>query len=119
MGIERAIGRVTQIPKGEGRTFQVNGFPIAVFRTQADEIFATQAACPHRGGPLADGLIGETSVVCPLHDWTFDLRTGAGNECRIKTYPVRITEDGRILLTTDGLTGSALVAGSAESLSSK
>jgi nitrite reductase [NAD(P)H] small subunit len=116
MAMEKAIGRVTQIPKGEGRTFEVNGFPIAVFRTHTDEIFATQAACPHRGGPLADGLIGEASVVCPLHDWTFDLRTGVGKDCRIETYPVRTTEDGRIMLIVDGLSGSTSVVGSAESL---
>ena len=52
------------------------------------------------GGPLSDGLLGGTTLVCPLHDNAFDLRTGApltGN-CPLRTYPVRATEDGRIML---------------------
>jgi nitrite reductase (NADH) small subunit len=110
MSSERIIGRVSQIPRGEGRNFEVNGSAVAVFRTHADEIFATQAACPHKGGPLADGLMGDASVICPLHDWTFDLRTGSGNECSIKTYPVRTTEDGKIMLMVDSVTAPASVS---------
>ncbi len=97
----RAIGSLGQIPKGEGRTYDVDGTKIAVFHTHAGEVFATQAACPHRAGPLADGLTDGTTVVCPLHDRIYDLRTGAGvgNEYCITVYPVELTPDGHILLT--------------------
>jgi nitrite reductase (NADH) small subunit len=111
MASERMIGRLSQIPRGEGRNFEVNGFVVAVFRTNADEIFATQAACPHKGGPLADGLMGEASVICPLHDWSFDLRTGAGKDCAIKIYPVRATEDGNIMLMIESVTAPATLGG--------
>ena len=64
-------------------------------------LFATQAECPHKGGPLADGLIGDTTLICPLHDWFFDLATGRlkNGECEIATYPVRASDDGQILVT--------------------
>ena len=97
-----SIGSVNQIPPGEGRNFVVAQQEIAVFRTQADQVFATQAYCPHRNGPLADGLLGGATVVCPLHDRTFDLRTGEeiGVECsKLKTFVVSITEGKDILVT--------------------
>ena len=97
---ERAIGHVSQVPLGEGRNFDVDGTLITVFRTRANDVFATQPRCPHKGGPLADGLLGGTLLVCPLHDTTFDLRTGeaVAGDCRLRTYPVRAAEDGRIML---------------------
>lgn len=100
MSNERTIGHISQVPMGEGRNFDVDGTVITVFRTRTSQVFATQPRCPHKGGPLADGLLGGTLLVCPLHDTTFDLRTGesvAGN-CRVQTYPVRAAEDGRIIL---------------------
>lgn len=97
---ERAIGRIEQIPKGEGRTFAVDGVQVAVFHTRAGEVFATQPECPHRGGPLADGLVDAARVICPLHDRTYDLRTGqgVGTECHVRVFPVRTTADGTILV---------------------
>jgi nitrite reductase (NADH) small subunit len=97
---DRAIGLISQIPKGEGRNFRVNGHCVAVFHTRANEVFATQAECPHLGGPLADGLTDGAAIVCPLHDRTFDLRTGQGigTDCAIATFPVRLDREGRILL---------------------
>lgn len=94
------LGHVAQIPVGEGRNFEVGGRPVAVFRTHAGGVYATQAACPHRHGPLADGLVGEHTVICPLHERVYDLRTGEGigTDCRIAIYEVRVTEDGRMLL---------------------
>jgi nitrite reductase (NADH) small subunit len=97
MGHVRRIGPVTQIPFGEGRVFEVGAVRMAIFRTRAGEVFATQAECPHRGGPLADGLLDTASIVCPLHDRAFDLRTGQGPDCKIVTYPVHV-QDGEIVL---------------------
>ena len=109
--MEHAIGRLSQIPLGEGRTFEVGDERVAVFRARVgngtDAIFATQADCPHRGGPLADGLTGDGVVICPLHDRTYRLRDGSGvnTECRIATFPARVAEDGTILLTLESAPG--------------
>jgi nitrite reductase (NADH) small subunit len=100
MSEECAIGDVSQVPLGEGRNFDIDGLVITVFRTRSGEVFATQPKCPHRQGPLADGLLGGTLLVCPLHDMTFELRTGlsVAGDCRLRTYPVRTADDGRIML---------------------
>ncbi|MEO7910676.1 MAG: Rieske 2Fe-2S domain-containing protein [Roseiflexaceae bacterium] len=100
---EIALGPIGQIPPGEGRNFEVQGQRIAVFHTRIGEVFATQAECPHRVGPLADGLLGGTTLVCPLHAWKFDLATGAAlfGDCGITTYPARLNEDGDLALTLD------------------
>ena len=98
----RSLGPIGQIPIGEGRTFRVDGQEIAVFRTRQGELFATQARCPHRGGPLADGLLGSGVVVCPFHAYAFDLATGAPvrNGCAaLRTYPVEVTGEGELKVT--------------------
>jgi nitrite reductase (NADH) small subunit len=98
--LEVMLGPISAIPVGEGRTFQLGTNRIAVFRTRGEGVFATQAECPHRGGPLADGLLGGHVLVCPLHAWKFDLRTGEtpGGACGVKTYPVRVDAAGRIVV---------------------
>lgn len=96
------LGPIDQIPVGEGRNFAVNSEVIAVFRTRAGEIYATQAYCPHRSGPLADGLLGTSTIVCPLHDRAFDLKSGDGPapEClRIKTYAVSLNDAREVVLS--------------------
>lgn len=67
--------RVDDVPLGEGRVVTLDGRRIALFRT-AGEWFALDAACPHRGGPLADGIVCDRAVICPLHDRRYDLATG-------------------------------------------
>ena len=94
------IGTIDQIPRGEGRNFEVAGRRIAVFRTHTDEVYATQADCPHLQGPLADGMLGGTTIMCPLHDRMYDIRTGKVlvGECDLATYPIHRTEDGSLLI---------------------
>lgn len=98
---EVTLGSLDLIPPGEGRNFVLGKERIAVFHTRSGELFATQADCPHRNGPLADGLIGGKTVICPLHAWKFDLASGElqGGDCKLKTYPVRVTSDGLVALT--------------------
>ena len=71
------IGSAADVPLLEGRTVAVGTRRVAVFRGPAG-FHALAARCPHRGGPLADGLVTAGCVTCPLHNWRFDLRTGAG-----------------------------------------
>ena len=99
--MEHSIGPLEQIPRGEGRNFELGGRMVAVFRTHDDEVFATQAGCPHLGGPLADGMMGGTTIMCPLHDRSYDLRTGAVlvGECPIAVYPARRLTDGEVVVT--------------------
>ena len=99
--MEHHIGALDQIPPGEGRNFKVGPATVAVFRTHGGEVFATQPDCPHRRGPLADGLMGGSIIVCPLHDRAWDLRTGepTGADCTLTTYGARVTVDGSILLS--------------------
>jgi nitrite reductase (NADH) small subunit len=94
------LGNLTQIPEGEGRNFDIEARRVAVFRTRDGRVFATQAECPHRRGPLADGLIGGHTLVCPLHEWRFDLATGASEngECHIDVYRLRLEADGTMVL---------------------
>ena len=102
-GIVR-FGPVSAIPVGEGRSYRVGGLSIAIYRTRAGNVYATQAACPHRGGPLADGLIGDGKVICPLHGYAFRLDTGeqVGQECAaLRTFPVSIDAAGNIVVTID------------------
>jgi nitrite reductase (NADH) small subunit len=70
------IGRVEDIPRLGARTVLTEQGDIAVFRTSGDEIFALFNRCPHKGGPLSEGIVTGKVVVCPLHSWTIDLTTG-------------------------------------------
>jgi nitrite reductase (NADH) small subunit len=94
------LGQLAAIPEGEGRTYDAEGVKVAIFRGRGGHLFATQAECPHRGGPLADGLVGGTTLVCPLHEWTFDLLSGMAlqGECGIRTYPCRVDEEGVVVV---------------------
>jgi nitrite reductase (NADH) small subunit len=93
------LGPVEQIPLGEGRAFIIDGEQVAVFRTRDRELRATDAVCPHAGGPLADGQIDRYRVLCPLHGHTFALADGSctTGDYAIRTYPVW-EEDGQIML---------------------
>ena len=99
------LGSIDRIPPGEGQTFLVDGREIAVFRSRDDEIWATQARCPHKAGLLADGIVGDGQVICPLHSYKFDLGSGAPvrNECAsLRTYRTEITADRRVLVWVGG-----------------
>jgi nitrite reductase (NADH) small subunit len=97
------LGPLSQIPEGEGRTFNIGEKQVAVFRSRSGGIYATQAECPHKKGPLADGLLGNDTLVCPLHEWTFDLTTGSPRlgSCGLSVYPIAEEADGTLTLTLD------------------
>jgi len=93
------LGSVDKIPVGQGFCFVVEGKEIAVFRPRTGGLLAVGNRCPHRNGPLCDGVIDDRRVVCPYHGHKFDLRTGEGSESgeKVKVYEVR-EENGEIVL---------------------
>ena len=94
------LGPVSAIPEGEGRTYEVDGRRLAVFRGRDGALFATQADCPHKNGPLADGLLGSGTLICPLHSLKFDLSTGKAlnGDCSLQTYPATLNENGQVMV---------------------
>ena len=98
---EHQLGPLDDIPVGEGRAYAVGDLQIAVFRLRNGTLRATQAVCPHAGGPLADGQLDDSVVLCPLHAAAFDLETGAARtgHAPLTVYPVRVV-DGRVSVTT-------------------
>lgn len=97
------IGSADEIPVGQGRTFAVDGEQIAVFHLRDGSLRALGAVCPHKGGPLADGLTDDDVVVCPLHGRTYDLTTGvetAGGE-PICAHQAHVDDDGSIRVRLD------------------
>lgn len=94
------IGDLADIPRRGARRVRGFGPPIAVFRTADDRVFALVDRCPHKQGPLSEGIVQGCAIACPLHGWVIDLETGAAeapDEGRVPTVPVKI-ENGRILL---------------------
>lgn len=92
------IGAVADIPKRGARTIRHGGREIAVFRTADDHVFALENRCPHKGGPLSEGIVHGRKVACPLHNWVIDLEsgqaTGADHGCA-EEFAVTV-EGGRI-----------------------
>ena len=70
------IGRAADVPLLEGRSVTVEGRRLAVFHLP-EGFVALDGVCPHAGGPLSDGIVADSCVTCPLHNWRFDLRSGA------------------------------------------
>jgi len=94
------IGTLDDIPRQGARTVGTPHGDIAVFRTLGDEVFALDDRCPHKGGPLSQGIVHGRSVTCPLHNWVIDLASGeavAPDHGCVKRVPVRLAE-GRLLL---------------------
>lgn len=94
------IGALTDIPPRGARVVKTPLGCVAVFRTHADEVFALDNACPHKGGPLAEGIVHGNKVTCPLHNWVFSLETGMAqgeDNGQVATYPARI-DGGRVFL---------------------
>lgn len=94
------IGPLDEIPPLSARTVRIAAHEIAVFRTAEGEVFALENRCPHKGGPLADGIVHGRRVACPLHNWVIDLASGAAtgaDEGCATAFPVAI-EAGRVRL---------------------
>ena len=94
------IGPVADIPLRGARKIKTALGCVAVFRTGPDEVFAATDVCPHKGGPLSEGIVHDHGVTCPLHNWVIDLQSGqargADAGC-VKTYPAKVS-DGRVMV---------------------
>lgn len=107
------VGAVVDIPRRGARTIKVaGGEPIAVFRTGDDRVFALVDRCPHKQGPLSQGIIHGDAVACPLHNWRISLVTGdaLGEDIGCTpTVPVRV-DAGRILISRLAIVATTLAA---------
>jgi nitrite reductase (NADH) small subunit len=104
------ICRVDDIPVlGSRRVTRAQGLDVAVFRNDVGDVFALLDRCPHKGGPLSQGIVFGTSVACPLHNWTIGLCTGqaaAPDEGCTPKFAVKV-EDGQVYLQTQELASHA------------
>ncbi len=97
------IGRLDDIRLLGARVVQTPRGDIAVFRTAADKVFALADRCPHKGGPLSQGIVHSERVTCPLHNWVVGLEDGqavAPDQGCVARYPVKV-ENGRVRLFLD------------------
>ncbi|KFC74828.1 Rieske (2Fe-2S) region protein [Bosea sp. LC85] len=103
------VGRTDEVPSRGARVVRAPSGDIAIFRTTEGAIFALRDRCPHKGGPLSQGIVHGEAVTCPLHNWVICLKTGealgADKGCTPK-IPVRI-EDGKVLLPAAVLAAAA------------
>lgn len=94
------MGALEDIPLNGARRVKAAGRDIGLFRTEEDAVFALDNRCPHKGGPLSEGIVHGRSVTCPLHNWVISLETGeaqgADHGCT-PSVPVKV-ESGRVLL---------------------
>jgi nitrite reductase (NADH) small subunit len=87
------IGNITDIPQRGARCIETHQGKIAVFRTAEDRVFAIEDHCPHKGGPLSQGIVHGAAVTCPLHNWVISLETGkalGADEGAVRTIPVKV-----------------------------
>lgn len=104
-----AIGSIDDIPVRGARCVDTPQGRIAVFRTADDRIFAIEDHCPHKQGPLSQGIVHGNAVTCPLHNWVISLETGeaqGADEGSVKTVPVR-AEDGKLQIALSTAVGKA------------
>ena len=96
----KRVCALEEIPVLGSRVVNSGSGAIAVFRNSADEVFAVHDKCPHKGGPLSQGIVHERGVTCPLHGWKIDLAKGealAPDVGCIKTFEVRVEQDAVLL----------------------
>ena len=107
----KAICRIEDIPVlGSRRVARARGLDVAIFRTASDDVFALLDRCPHKGGPLSQGIVFGQHVACPLHNWTIGLCDGqaaAPDEGCTPGFRVKV-EQGNVYLDAEELATKAL-----------
>ncbi len=87
------VGELDSIPRLGARVVQTPDGDIAIFRTADDRVFALRDKCPHKGGPLSQGIVHGDRVACPLHDWKISLDSGtavAPDEGCAASFPIKM-----------------------------
>lgn len=100
------IGHINDIPLRGARCVKTPGMTIAVFRTSENEVYAIENRCPHKGGPLSEGIVHGASVTCPLHNWVISLETGkaqGADEGEVRTIALRNDNGQLSILLEDQL----------------
>jgi len=94
------IGAIADVPMNGARMIKTEWGCIAVFRTGQNEAYALEDRCPHKNGPLSQGIVHGKAVTCPLHNWVISLETGSAlgaDQGQVKTFALRV-ERGRLLI---------------------
>lgn len=97
------IAQLEDIPRLGARVLKTDTMDIGLFRTADDQVFALRDRCPHKGGPLSQGIVHGVTVTCPLHNWKIDLASGQAqgpDEGCTHRFPVKL-EDGVVYLALD------------------
>ena len=92
----QSIGTINDIPRRGARCVQNGDMTIAVFRTSDDQIFALEDKCPHKNGPLSQGIVHDGSVTCPLHNWVISLESGlaqGADKGQTQAFPIKIDDE--------------------------
>ena len=93
------IGNLSDIPQQGARCISVGEMTVAIFRTADNQVFALEDKCPHKNGPLSNGIVHDGCVTCPLHNWVISLETGeaqGADEGATKSFAVKL--DGEEIL---------------------
>jgi nitrite reductase (NADH) small subunit len=101
------IGAADEIPLRGARLVRTHRGCIAIFRTGENEVLALDDRCPHKGGPLSQGIVHGKAVTCPLHNWVIDLETGqaqGADDGKVRAHRV-LVQDGRLLLDPASVRG--------------
>jgi nitrite reductase (NADH) small subunit len=99
------VGRIDDIPRRGARVVSTAEGDVAIIRTNDDFVFAVADQCPHRGGPLSQGIVHGHKITCPLHNWVIDLESGEAvkpDEGCVTRFAVQI-ENGEIRLSLEKL----------------
>ncbi|MDX2257864.1 MAG: nitrite reductase small subunit NirD [Hyphomicrobiaceae bacterium] len=99
------VGGLADIPRQSARVVRTAHGCLAVFRTADDEVFALEDRCPHKNGPLSQGIVHGRAVTCPLHNMVISLETGTAlgaDTGHVRTFAAKV-EGGRILVAADDL----------------
>jgi nitrite reductase (NADH) small subunit len=86
------VAATGEIPAGQGKAIEVDGKQIALFNVDGT-LYAIDNTCKHRGGPLGEGELDGTNVICPWHGWTYNVTNGEcldEPDCHVETYDVRV-----------------------------
>lgn len=101
----QSVGTLNDIPLRGTRRVKHGTKTIALFRTHDDHIYALEDSCPHKNGPLSEGIVHDGCVTCPLHNWIISLETGeaqGADEGSTEVYPVRLKGEEVLLMLPEG-----------------